>query len=204
MTEELAKEQKLEEASGVQVTRLYRDAPGDKAGLEKGDVILTLGGKPVRDTRMLQTIVAGLPVGKPVEVAVIRGGARKTLRVTIEEQPETFGSSQAPRLPGPEMGALAVGKVGLSVADLNEELADDLGYTEGVRGVLISSVEPRGLAGLAGLEPGWLVQSVDDKPVMEASALVRAVEEASTRRGVVLGVRGPRDGMMTVTLRDEG
>jgi S1-C subfamily serine protease len=94
--EEIAKESKLDRAEGVQVTRLYLDGPGGKAGLEKGDVVVRLGGKPVKDSRGLQTVVAGLPTGKPVEIEVIRDGKTKKLNVTIEVQPETFGSTKAP------------------------------------------------------------------------------------------------------------
>jgi serine protease Do len=95
VNEEIAREAKLDRTTGVQVTRLYRDAPGEKAGLEKGDVVVSLGGKPVKDSRSLQTVVAGLPTGKPVEIEVIRDGKTKKLSVTIEEQPETFGSTKA-------------------------------------------------------------------------------------------------------------
>ena len=71
----------------------------EKAGLEKGDVIVTLGGKKVNDSRGLQTVVTGLPTGKPVEIEVIRAAKKKKLSVTIEEQPETFGTSKAPKVP---------------------------------------------------------------------------------------------------------
>lgn len=103
--EELAKELRLDEATGVQVTRLYKGSPGAKAGIEKGDVIVRLGGKRVKDKRGLQTVVAGLPVGKPVEIEVLRDGKLKKLRVTIEEQPDTFGDSgTAPRVPKRDRG----------------------------------------------------------------------------------------------------
>jgi serine protease Do len=99
VNEEIAKESKLDRATGVQVTRLYQDGPGEKAGLEKNDVVVRLGGKAVTDSRGLQTVVAGLPTGKPVEIEVIRAGKAKKLSVTIEEQPETFGSTKAPNAP---------------------------------------------------------------------------------------------------------
>lgn len=90
--EEVAKELRLREVAGVKVTRLHPDAPGTKAGLKANDVIVSIGGKPVRDSRELQLIVASLAVGKEVEITVIRGGKRVTLGVTIEEQPSKFGA----------------------------------------------------------------------------------------------------------------
>jgi serine protease Do len=87
VNDEIAKELGLAEVSGVKVTRLHPDAPGMKAGLKPGDVIVRIAGKPVRDGRDLQMIVTSLPVGKAVEVEFVRGGRKQVLEVTIEEQP---------------------------------------------------------------------------------------------------------------------
>ena len=92
VNEEIAKELSLEETSGVKVTRLHPDAPGLKGGLKVNDVIVRIAGKPVKDGRELQMTVAGLPVGKPAEVEVIREGKKQTLSITIEEQPSKFGA----------------------------------------------------------------------------------------------------------------
>ncbi len=204
VNEETAKELQLDQASGVEVTRLYRDAPGEKAGLEKGDVIVTLGGKRVKDSRGLQTVVAGLPTGKPVDIEVIRAGRKKKLSVTIEEQPEKFGTSKAPDIPEEGKGAVAIAKLGFVVADLSDDVSEALGYPASLRGVLITRIDRRGLAGMAGLKAGWVVLSVDKKPVTMATALVRAVEDGSTKKGIVLQVRGLGTESQRVTLRDVG
>jgi serine protease Do len=91
LNEETAKEMDLKATSGVVVTRLRPDGPGANGGLKAGDVIVRIGGKPVRNGRELQMIVAGLPVGKEAEVEVIRDGGKRKLGVTIEEQPDRFG-----------------------------------------------------------------------------------------------------------------
>src|SRR5262249_10867493 len=81
--EGVAKELGMKEAKGVKVTRTYRGAPGAKAGLKPDDVIVELGGKHVADGRALQLAVARLPLGKPVDVRIIRDGKEQTLKVTI-------------------------------------------------------------------------------------------------------------------------
>jgi serine protease Do len=93
-TPELAAKYGLSEAAGVIVTNVYDDAPAAKAGCVKGDVILSLGGKSIKDGRELQTVVAGLPLNKPVEVTLVRDGKRKTLQIRIEEQPREFGTKE--------------------------------------------------------------------------------------------------------------
>jgi serine protease Do len=86
-TEEMAQRLGLKEPQGVQVTRILDDGPAAKAELTKGDVIVKIGGKAIKDTRDLQTIVSGLPLGKPVAVTIVRDGKSRTVEVVIEEQP---------------------------------------------------------------------------------------------------------------------
>jgi serine protease Do len=199
--EEVQKELALKEARGVKVTRTYPDAPGEKGGLKANDVIVAIAGKPIKDGRSLQLVVAGLPLGKPANVEVIRAGKPLSLSVMIDEQPKTFGSMRPPEVPRPGRGALVIDKVGLTVADLTPELAESLGFPESVRGALVTQVVRNGLAHLAGIQPGKVVVSVNRKPVLSARGLADAVANASVRAGVVLQVRGPRTGVEEVTLQ---
>jgi len=202
--EEIAKEAKLKETSGILVTRTYPGAPGAKAGLKRGDVIVKLAGKAVKDSRELQTVVAGLALGKAVDIEVTREGKMVTLKVTIEEQPSDFGTARGPE-PGPGApggAALIVDKAGLVITALTPELAESLGYAEGARGVVIIRVVARSVAGAAGLKAGTLILSVNRKPVTTPRQAADAIEDGSLKSGIALQVRGPGAGAArTVTLR---
>ncbi len=200
--EDLARELGLKQAKGVQITRIFPKAPGEKAGLKNGDVILKLGSRTVADGRALQTVVAGLPLGKPVKVEIVRGGKPMTLDVTIEEQPKTFGSTRPLRLPDIARNAVAIESVGLTVVDLTPELAEALGYPEDAKGVLVFSLARTGLAAQAGIKPGSLILSVDKKEVKTAKEARAAFNKGSTKKGIVVEIRGPRGGKQTVTLRE--
>src|SRR5262249_50235070 len=144
--------------AGVLVGEVFEKTPAARAGLKEGDVITALGGKEVKDGRGLQTTVAGLPLGKPVEVTGFRDGQTKQLPVTIEEQPDEFGTARAPaqKCPNQEQEALGVAKVGVEVTDLTDEAAQELGYKGNVKGALISRVEQGSVASAAGLRRGML------------------------------------------------
>jgi serine protease Do len=199
-----AKKYGLTEAKGVRVTRVFEDAPGDKGGLKAGDVIVRIAGKAVRDGRDLQHIVAGLEVGKEAEVRVFRAGRPQVLKITIEEQPRTFGSGAVPppRLPDRTRGALAVDKIGLDVANLTAELAEALGYPEGTRGALVTKVERGGLAAGVGIRPGMLITAVDRKAVTTAKAVRDQVSGAALDKGVRVRVLAPNGRSAEVLLRD--
>jgi serine protease Do len=88
---EVAEELRIRENTGVLVTKVFTDSPGAKAGLKVGDIVTNIGGKPVREGAELQKVVLSLPLGKPVDVELIRDGEPRVAKVVIEEQPESYG-----------------------------------------------------------------------------------------------------------------
>ena len=80
----------LEKVTGALVTKVLPGTPAERAGLQRGDVLLTFAGKAVRGVRELQLMVASAPIGTPVPVDILRNGRRLTLTVEItarEERP---------------------------------------------------------------------------------------------------------------------
>jgi serine protease Do len=199
--EEMARDMNLAEAAGVKVTRVYADAPGARSGLQIGDVIVKVAGKPIKNGRELQTVVAFLPLGKEAEVQIIREGKTQTIKVAVEEQPRDFGAVRTPEVPRPGQGALLAENVGLAVADLTPDLAETLGYPETLKGALITQITRNGLAHLAGLQPGKVILSVNGRPVISARTAAAALTAGSTRTGIALRVRGPRTGVEEVVLQ---
>jgi serine protease Do len=193
----------LDRPHGVLVTHIYAESPAAKGGLRAGDVIVSVNGKALADSVHLQRVVAGLPLGKPVDVAVVRDGKPTTLRVTVEEQPDDFGSSRAPaplEMEAPR-NTIKLDKVGVEAADLTPEYADFLGYRESARGALIVRVQRGSVAAQAGLRPGMLITRVEKQAVATAAALSEALNGASLDKGVLLQVRSPQGGTNFVLLK---
>jgi serine protease Do len=201
--EERAKALGLGSAGGVEVTYLYPDTPGSRAGVMKGDVLRKLGGKPIRDGRELLTVVAELPLGKPVDLDVVRDGKATKLQVTIEEQPQEYGSARPGALPDPDKGSLKVERCGLAVNELLPEWGERLGYPESARGALIVRLSRTGLAAAAGLQTGMLIVAVDGKKVTSAKAAADALAAGSVKTGITVDARTPRGPVRSYTLQDE-
>jgi serine protease Do len=200
--EEIAKELGLKEAKGVKITRIYRDTPGAKAGLKADDVVLELGGKKVHDGRGLQLAVATLPLGKPVDVRIIREGKEETKKVIIEEQPKTFGTARETKIPDVGRGSINIEKVGIVVTDLTEELGDALGYPDTVKGGVIVRMDRTGLAAQAGLQPGMVILKVNKGATTTAKAVKDAIAAGSTTRGITVQARSQRGGLRTFVIKE--
>ena len=78
----------MPENVGALVAGVTPDSPAAKAGIEAGDVILKFDGKDVTTMRGLPKLVAQTPIGKSVEVEVLRQGQKKTLTAAVGELEE--------------------------------------------------------------------------------------------------------------------
>jgi serine protease Do len=200
--QDIAKELGLKEAKGVRITRIYRGKPGAKAGLKKDDVILELGGKMVANGQALQLAVASSPLGKPVDLRIVRDGKERSLKVTIEEQPVAFGTAQ-PQIPEVGRGSFSIEKVGIVITDLTDELADALDYPDSVKGALIARMDRTGLAARAGLQPGMVIVKVNKSATTTAKAVKEAIAAGSTTKGISVQARSQRGGLRTFVLKEE-
>jgi serine protease Do len=85
VTPESARSLGLKEASGVVVIEFLRRSPADRAGLEPGDVILTVDGRPVEGAAQLRNELAAAEVGSTLKLGVVREGRRHEIVITVEE-----------------------------------------------------------------------------------------------------------------------
>ena len=188
---------------GSLVTQVFDRAPAALAGIQEGDIITRLDGKAVKDGRELQGIVAQLPVGKPVGMTVVRDGKTLELKVTIQEQPKDYGNArvQAPRAPRGKLETVSVGKVGVDLTDLTPELAEQLGFKDAEKGVLIAKVERDGVAADSGVTRGMMITKIDKQAVTSATSAKEKLEKANLDKGVLLQVRTPRGGTTYILLK---
>lgn len=193
--------QRLGVQKGVVVGTVYENSPGAKAGLHAGDIITSVAGKAIKDGRSLQMTIANLPLKQATNLEVVRDGKSLTLPVTIEEQPQDFGRAESPAHgSNGSVDPQRLEKLGIEIADLNDDLADSLGYRKGATGVVITKVNP-GPAADAGLQRGMLINKVGSRRVSNAVDARQMMEATSLERGVLLQVQSPRGGTNFVLLQ---
>ncbi len=86
LTPELAKSFGVA-GEGVLVNQVMPKSPAEAAGLKVGDLILSVDGKPVKDARELQRIIADADIGKAIELNILREKEKRALKAQIGEMP---------------------------------------------------------------------------------------------------------------------
>jgi serine protease Do len=158
VTPELARSFGLKQAKGVVVSDIMKDAPAEKAGLKRGDVIVRLNDQDVEDAHMLSRRVAELTPGETAKLAIIRNGKEKAVTVTIGTMPSEAEQAEQPT-PQEEKDW------GFSTQALTPGLAQALGLDPAEQGVVVSNVKPGSPADNAGLQAGDLIKEVNRREV---------------------------------------
>lgn len=126
MSKELATSFKLEKSTGVLVAAVEAGSPAEKAGMQRGDVILTYDGKPVESANELPRLVAASKPGTAATLEVWRQGASRTLNVTLGEFPAETVAASSSALPQSR------NRLGLAVSELSPAQRKGLGLPFGV------------------------------------------------------------------------
>ena len=175
---EVASSLGLKDERGALVSSVSPDSPAEKAGLERGDVIVSVDGAAVSDGNALRNRIASTKPGSTVTLGLVRDGAEKTVSVKLRELPST----QTAEVSGePAEGA----RLGLSVRPVTPEDARELGL-ESRKGLLVADVDPAGPAAAAGIRPGDVIEEVNRKPVADAAELRAAAKSSGERPALVL------------------
>ena len=155
VTDDIARNLKLKEARGALVSEVFEGDPADKGGIKAGDVILGIEGKPIDDTRGLLMAVAGLPVGKKVNVRIWRDGEEKTLAVLIAERKDGKRISGSDRLSE---------TFGMTVQEITPEMMKYF-KLPAKTGVIITDVVSGGAADDAGLRPQDIILEINRQKI---------------------------------------
>jgi len=172
VTPAIAKDFHEPEVTGALVGDVKPGSPADKAGLEKGDIILGIDGKPVTGSAELSMHVSLMAPGTRVEVKVFRNGADKTIPVTLAELPTETASSQQPESQSQDASQ------GITVENVSAQTARRLGLPPTATGVVVTAVTPGSKAADSGLKRGDVIQEVNHKPVRNTSDFESAMHNA--------------------------
>ena len=204
LDDEIAESLGVAKNRGVLIRSVTPGGAAARAGIQQGDVVITVNNVPVTPDDSLAYTVSNLPIGSRVPVELIRGGQRRTVTVVIGERPsdeelarQNGVEDETPVAEPPEAQQSNSQRstresLGVTVQALTPEIARTLRLREtDLRGVVISAVAPSSDAGQKGLQPGDIILSINQRPTRtpEEAAAAVAAARAAGRNSVLLLLR---------------
>jgi serine protease Do len=184
VTQDIADSLGLKKAEGALVAEPQKDSPAAKAGIEAGDVITTVDGKPIMDARDLAKRIGAMPPKASVKLAIWHKGSEKTVTLTLGELPAVKEARADANTPA-DNGSSDIAKLGLTLAPAARVAGS------GSEGVVVTGVDSSGVAAERGFSTGDVILEVAGKSVSTPADVREVVASARTegKRTVLVRVK---------------
>lgn len=169
ISKEMAVDLGVGEAKGAFASQVFIGSPAQKGGVQPGDFIVEVNGKPIKDTSQLILVVADLAPGQKANFTLIRDGKRQTVVVQIEERKDSVASDAGKLWPG------------VVVVPLFEEIRKEAKIDAKVTGLFVASAEPKSPAALLQVLRGDVITSVNGVPVQDLRSFYRVLAEKAQK-----------------------
>ena len=169
---ELAKAFGETEPRGALVGDVSSGSPAEKSGLQKGDIIVELNGKPITDSNQLRMSISMMAPDATANLKVLRNGSERDMAVKLGVLP-TDKEQASVEIANPE-GALE----GVSVGNVTDEAVQQLGLPANTKGVVVTDIDPSSPVADSGLRQGDVIQEVNHQLVTNVTDFDRAVRKA--------------------------
>ena len=217
VTEDMIDDLKLDSPRGALVSGIIKGGPVDNGTILSGDVILKLDNYEIREMRDLTRVVAESPIGKPLQMVLMRDGKEMTVTVTLGLQPDETRKASAepvradasvdedsldPTAPETDPDAATPDYLGMALATLTAETRKAFNIPESVEGVLITELGEESEAYRKGIRKGDVIveiaQSFVDTP--EAVAEKLAELKANDRRNAYMMIANQKGELRLVAV----
>lgn len=185
VTPEIAKSFGLESPKGALVADVIPNGPAEKAGIQRGDIIVKYNGVDVEDYHAFSRMVAATQPGTKVKVELIRERQVKVVEVTIGTMPEE-GEKISSKDTFPADKAKGWG---IAVQNLTPDIAKQFGWSEGETGVIVVGIEPGSPAEESKIRTGDLIKEINRKKIQNVRDFKQAIEGAKKTESLLLLVK---------------
>lgn len=181
VNKDLAESFGLDKPAGALVAQVLEEGPAAKGGLQVGDVILNLNGRPIIMSADLPHLVGALKPGSQADLEVVREGERKRIRLSIGALPEDGEGAPVLAGAGTERSS---NRLGVSVVELTDEQKKAFDLRGGV---VIREVQG-GPAALIGLRPGDVITHLNNQGIDSAATFTRIAKALPVNRSISMRV----------------
>jgi serine protease Do len=178
LTPDLAKALGLQQTQGALVAAAETDGPAAKAGITSGDVVASVNGTPIRNGAELSRTISAFAPGTSVRIGVLRQGEEKSIITALGQLPESRPAAATGQQQQEEPEE-TTGRGGSTDDDLGLKLAPASSILgAGEQGVIVTGVDPTGLAADQGLELGDVILEISGRSVATPAEIRSALGDA--------------------------
>jgi serine protease Do len=188
VNEVIARQFNLPKAEGVMINGVLPDSPAGKAGIKRGDVVVSFNGKPTPTQEVLVDLVGKTPPKTAVKVGLIREGKSLDVSLTTAEMPKESGAPEPVEEEPAADQAAPLEWEGARIGNLTPNLSSRLGLSESVKGVVVLAPPTGGLAEQLGLEEGDVIVSLNRQKTPDVGAFKKAAKKVSAKEGVLADI----------------
>jgi serine protease Do len=176
--------------NGVIVGVVTPNGGAAKAGLEAGDVLVSIDGRNIKDGDDLVNDISARHVGSTVKIGYLRDGKQNTANVVIGDRAKTYAdiTGQQDEPAAPQEADAGEGKLGITVSAIPPALAAKTGIRGGV---IITSVRPGSFADEIGLGKTAIITAINRKPVTDEASYRAIVSALKSKDDVVFVIQSP-------------
>jgi len=178
VTDDIAESLGMATAKGALVAGIIKGGPVDNGSVQAGDVIIKFDGKDIHEMRDLPRVVAESPVGKAVDVVIVRKGVEQTVKVTLGrlEDGEKLAAVDPKKESTPDKTVVKK-SLGIELANMSDELRKRYKIKDTVNGVVITGIDAGSPAADKRLSPGDVVVQVQGEAVATPDALQARLDQ---------------------------
>jgi serine protease Do len=183
----------------AQLTNVQSGTPAERAGLQPGDIIISVDGRQLRDYNQIRTIIANKRPGETVDIEVMdESGGRRTVTVELDEQPDSQAlAGRQPSDTGSSDDDVSgeMEEMGISVTDATPEALRRLGIrgVSDVEGVLITEVSRTSRAYRDGeLRQGFIITEVNREPIRNQKEFMDVYRDLPSGDSFIIRVLRPQ------------
>ena len=206
-SDDIAKSLDLQGKSGIIISGVTEDSPAKQAGLEAGDIILSINNQPTGNTQSFSRLIAESSIGTEISISLWRNGNTLSKKIKISPMPEPRLVPSAP----PETIApisqptplLNFAELGIGLADIDEQMMDKYQLPSATKGLVVTDILPGSDAENKGLKRGSVIIKIDKKDVFNLEDANRYISDArlENHRPVLLSVLGVDNSIYFVAIK---
>jgi len=176
------------DTKGVLIGDVFKGQPADKAGIKRGDIVMSVNDKAVESANDLRNAVAAIHPGAKVPVELIRNGKKMSVQVLLtgRDTKKTQSTLASGTSPGEGESTDFTKMLGIKVANLTSKQYDELGIDESVKGVIVQEVDPASQAAANDLRQNDVILEVNRQTVASVKEFKQATKSIKAGDSILL------------------